>query len=126
MELFNYLFQVSICLTVLYVLYYFTFRKLTFFAFNRLYLLFAICISLILPSTSLEVAMELPEVAAAMPTALTGGVEHKEEFKIIGTIKEKTNWVVYVQYFYAFISLGLLVKLFRSIALITYCNFTDG
>lgn len=120
MELFNFLFQVSICLTVLYLLYHFAFRKLTFFSFNRLYLLVSIAISLVLSSISIEIAMELPEFAAAIPTALTGGAEQKEEFAAIGTIKEKISWLLYAQYLYAFISLCLLVKLFRSIALILY------
>lgn len=120
MEVFNYLFKVSICLAVLYLLYYFAFRKLTFFTFNRLYLLIAILISLILPAINIKVAVELPEVIFAIPTALKSGIEQKEDFELTRPVKEAIDWLLFVQYIYFFITMCLLMKLFRSIALIHY------
>lgn len=49
MGLLNYLFQVSGCLIVFYIVYYSLFRKETFSQFNRGYLLFGAILSLLLP-----------------------------------------------------------------------------
>lgn len=48
-ELITYLFNVSVCMTMLYGIYVLTLKKETSFRFNRFYLLFSILVSLIIP-----------------------------------------------------------------------------
>jgi N-acetylmuramoyl-L-alanine amidase len=120
MGLFNYLFQVSACLTVFYLLFYLAFRKLTFFTFNRFYLLISIFVSFIIPAISIKVAVDLPDLALGIPTPLNRGTAHTDDLKIADPVNRTLDWLSLSKYCYFLITTGLLLKLINSIVLILY------
>ena len=74
----QYLFESSICLLAFYSLYYFLFRKDTFFQFNRFYLLVSALVSLLIPVVQINI---LPEVSN-QPLALSNVVPILESYNI--------------------------------------------
>lgn len=56
-----YLFESGLCLTILFIVYHFFFKKETYFNFNRIYLISIIIISLILPIIHVTINVNNPE-----------------------------------------------------------------
>lgn len=60
MELLIYFLRVSACMAIFYVLYVAGLRRLTFFRVNRLYLLFSLAISFVIPVVQFTIVRDVP------------------------------------------------------------------
>ncbi|WP_316793106.1 M56 family metallopeptidase [Pedobacter frigoris] len=70
MEWLIYLLKVSACMALFYALYYLFLQRLTFFSFNRFYLLSALAVSFLIPALQLELERQVEvqeEVAQDIP-----------------------------------------------------------
>lgn len=78
MEWLLYLLKVSACMALFYALYYVFLQKLTFFSFNRIYLLSALAISFLIPALQLEIERQVEvQQEVLMPEVLTPEVPSK-------------------------------------------------
>lgn len=128
MELFIYVAKVAICSGIFYTLYYCLFRKLTFFTWNRYYLLFALAASLIIPSLHFQVQQPLPfhtslpiEVVYSDPLS-SSDVDNAG----IHSATERFNWELLAVRCYAIISALLLFRVLTGIAVIIYKAIREG
>jgi TonB family protein len=69
METLPYLLKVNICWVVFYGCYWLLFRRHTFFTLNRIYLLFSLAISFVIPSIELKQTVKLVERTTAVVTS---------------------------------------------------------
>lgn len=72
MEWFTYLLKVSTCLGLFYAIYYLLLQKLTFFSFNRCYLMGTLVLSFVIPALQLQLKSEQPDPAAMQQRGSTG------------------------------------------------------
>ncbi len=93
-EILNYLWQASACLVGFYVFYKLVLEKLTFFAWNRAYLILTACFSLAIPLVELPILesksqiSETPILQSPNPTQAS---DLRSDLKKIGTEREKTS-----------------------------------
>jgi Gram-negative bacterial TonB protein C-terminal/BlaR1 peptidase M56 len=84
-----YLLWSGVSLVMFYLFYLLLLRRETFFVFNRIYLLVALCLSMLMPFLDLSWVMVLPKVELVTTTLAFVGVE-----KPGNTIGKELNWVV--------------------------------
>ncbi|MGJ7029868.1 M56 family metallopeptidase [Niabella hirudinis] len=113
MEWFAYLLKVSACTALFFGFYLLFLRKLTFFRFNRVYLLASLLLSCIIPAIHIPIKKELPLAPAATvpylpqsnPVALK-----KLVHPVARVVPERSfNWQAAAQYIYVTIALALLL-----------------
>lgn len=128
MEFLSYLLKVSCCLTLFFTFYLLILRKLTFFKFNRFYLLAALVLSLVIPQLQFTIEREVVETA----TAIAPGVEINNEVvieEIIPISSSKSlpatsfNWDKLWYYGYGLVAFAmLLIAMFRLSKLLIYTH----
>jgi N-acetylmuramoyl-L-alanine amidase len=120
MELFIYTAKVVACSGIFYTLYYCLFRKLTFFIWNRYYLLFALVTCLIIPSLHFQVQQKLPfHTSLPIEVVSSNPINNSDMDDIsIHTATECINWEQLAVRCYLFISAILLLKVLTGIAVI--------
>jgi hypothetical protein len=112
MELINYLFKVSACSVLFFAFYLLVLRKLTFFKFNRFYLLVSVLLSFVIPATQITIDGEVTETVvvpvqtvdlgnAALPNAVI------TELKPIPVVA--FDWFALLPYLYASVVIALLL-----------------
>lgn len=84
-----YFFWSGVSLVMFYLFYLLLLRLETFFVFNRIYLLVALCLSMLMPFLDLSWVMVLPKVELVTTTLAFVGVD-----KLGNTIGKELNWVV--------------------------------
>lgn len=127
-----YLLKASACMAVFYGLYFFVFRKFTFHAINRFYLLTSLCLSFIIPFASFEtIKVVKPKPVTILeptPSALapTNNATHVLSYQAqpiveINPIEKAIDWEFYLVATYVCVVLVLVVllclKLFKLISL---------
>lgn len=127
-----YLLKASACMAVFYGLYFFVFRKFTFHAINRFYLLTSLCLSFIIPFASfktIKVVKPKPvTILEPTPSALapTNNATHVLSYQAqpiveINPIEKAIDWEFYLVATYVCVVLVLVVllclKLFKLISL---------
>ncbi|MFW0715690.1 M56 family metallopeptidase [Pedobacter sp. N23S346] len=129
MEWLKYLLEVSSCTTLFFGFYFLVLRRLTFFRFNRFYLLGTLLMSFIIPTLQFNLQRELvvahaeilpshPELkfnnAATVHLSQPLEIEYKE-------VKSPINWFGLLPYVYGAIGLTiLLIHLYKLFVLLRY------
>jgi len=126
MTYFNYLLHFSVCLTVFYGVFVLFFRKLTFFNLNRLYLLCALLVSLLIPVLTIELPTCFKSVEMILPERSTVGMGISDNFKAVPVNKSSVNWMLTLQILYWGVSSLLMFKLFYTIVMILLKTFKKG
>jgi N-acetylmuramoyl-L-alanine amidase len=128
MELFLYIAKVTACSGIFYTLYRFLFSKLTFFTWNRYYLLFALMVSVIIPSIHFQTQQTLPfhttlpiEVVSSNPTN-SGDMDNVGIHAATGYF----DWAQLAIRCYALISAILILRLLTGIVVIIYKAIRKG
>jgi len=126
MEFLSYLLKVSCCLTLFFAFYLLILRKLTFFKFNRFYLLVALLLSFVIPQLQFTIEREVVETV----TAITPAVEInndvvKEEivpiYRYNSLPATSFNWYGLLFYGYGLVAFSmLLIAAFRLSKLLIY------
>ena len=99
----------SVSLVMFYLFYLLLLRRETFFVFNRVYLLVALCLSMLMPFLDLSLVMPLPKVELVTTTLAFVGVE-----KLGKTIGKELNWAAFAYGIGVVISATiLLIKIVR-------------
>lgn len=108
MEAQLYFFWSSILLTIFYLFYLVLLKRETFFLLNRIYLLSAVCLSMLLPLLDLSTLIALPKMELMVSTfsAIGGG-------KLVIVAEKEFNWLPIIYWIGVTLSAGLLlIKLF--------------
>ncbi len=116
MELLNYLLKVSACTVMFFAFYVVVLRKLTFFKFNRFYLLITLLISFIIPTLHFtferEVAMaEVTNTPIVLPTTAVADEAFEVPIQVMATpvLEEGFDYYALLPYLYFCIVAGLLI-----------------
>lgn len=129
MEWFIYLLKVSTCMGLFYALYHLLLQKLTFFSFNRFYLLTTLVLSFLIPVLQLQLRSDSPEPVhlekqAAVPVMVTLQQSpvtfqtHTETFQSASTV-QSTDWAAVLGAFYwAITCMGFIVLLVQIATLL--------
>lgn len=91
MQLEYYFLWSSVSLVIAYLFYFFLLRRETFFVFNRIYLLAALCLSMLLPCIDLSWLVALPKVELMSAKLTIVGVD-----KLGSTVEKDWNWIALV------------------------------
>jgi lipopolysaccharide export system protein LptA len=134
MELLNYLLKVSACLALFFAFYLLFLRKLTFFKFNRFYLLSTLLLSIIIPSLQFTIEREVAQVSIIeSPKAIQnqdlGGQAFQTSIQVgaapLDVEYQPFDWYALLPYAYMAIVAGLLLLTFwRIYQLLKYTNRT--
>lgn len=108
MRLEYYFFWSSVSLVIFYLFYILLLKRETFFVFNRVYLLFAICSSMLMPFLDLSWLIIVPKVELVTTTLSVVGLE-----KLGNNIEKELNWLALV-YWIGVVLSG--IRLFIKIA----------
>jgi len=107
-----YLLKVSVCLLVFFAAYKLLLSKLTFFKFNRVYLLSTLLISFIIPSLTIEhkqeVVIHQPISKSAISYSNDKAFEH--DFVEDNINNQPINWDDVAEYTYLFIVCFLIIR----------------
>lgn len=135
MEFLSYLLKVSCCLTLFFTFYLLILRKLTFFKFNRFYLLAALVLSFVIPQLQFTVEREVvaepvtiaTEVRAAEQSTVTISNEISIENPTIQVQEEPMDWLKLLPYIYGLVTLAILfIAILRLLQLLKHTNkFTE-
>jgi len=130
MELINYLLKVSACTVLFFAFYLLFLKRLTFFSFNRFYLLISLSISFVIPTLQFTIEREVEQVTIVNDTPSVsdlnlGGVP---EVPFTGTtptiipqVENTFTWYVLLPYLYTFVVVGfLLITAWRLLQLLKY------
>ncbi|MGV3545902.1 MAG: M56 family metallopeptidase [Pedobacter sp.] len=127
MELFYYLLKVSACLVLFFAFYLLVLKKLTFFKFNRFYLLASLLLSFAIPSlqfTIERVVVQAPTVvkeSAEFLATETHSMETEPHFVAAeSTIVEvrSVDWISLIPYAYIIVAAIILLFSLRKLALL--------
>jgi len=88
MQLEYYFLLSSISLVIFYLFYMLLLKRETFFVFNRIYLLVALCLSMLMPFLDLHWLIILPKIELVTNTLAVVGVE-----KLGNNTEKELNWV---------------------------------
>ncbi len=107
MEFQHYFFWSSASLIIFYLFYLLFLKRETFFVLNRVYLLTALCFSILIPFLDLSTLIEIPRIEFVISTFSTIGSEK------IKTVAEKDlNWLAIIYWIgVAFNAILLFIKL---------------
>ena len=128
MELFPLFFKVVTCSGVFYLLYYFLFSKLTFFTWNRWYLLFSLLASLVIPLMHFQVQHQLP-LHTSIPvqiSALSGINEAENNVKAFHKASNHIDFGHIITFFYLFIAGFMLFRVVIGTITILYKAIKNG
>lgn len=103
-----YLLWSSVSLVIFYLLYALLLKRETFFVFNRVYLLVALCLSMLMPFLDLSWLIVLPKVELVNQTLAVVGAG-----KLGNDIGKEFNWIAFV--YWTGVMLGA-IRLFIKIA----------
>ncbi|MGF1925725.1 MAG: M56 family metallopeptidase, partial [Bacteroidia bacterium] len=116
MELFNYLLKVSACSALFFAFYLLVLRRLTFFKFNRFYLLGSLLVSFVIPALQFTIEREVvPSTIAAQTTDMSVSAidDHLLTSVSVDSIQVESNgsfnWLDVLPMIYGTIVLGLLM-----------------
>lgn len=121
MELFSYLLKASAGLVLFFAFYLLVLQKLTFFKFNRFYLLGALIISFVIPTLHFTIKREVQPVASEIGSVASLKVENLQSIHTTQTVdvpkafqpekvaKQQTDWLALLPYAYAVITVLLLL-----------------
>ena len=114
-----YLLKVSVCLLLFFATYKLFLSKLTFFKFNRVYLLSTLLISFVIPALTIEHKQEVIVQQPVLNSAITYSNDQTFEHDFIdGSLHaDSINWLEFAVYAYFFIA-GILV--IRSLFMMGY------
>ena len=114
-----YLLKVSVCLLMFFATYKLLLSKLTFFKFNRIYLLTTLLISFVIPALTIEHKQEVIVQQPVLNSAITYSNDQTFEHDFIdGSLHgDSINWLEFAVYAYFFIA-GILV--IRSMFMMVY------
>jgi len=131
----SYLLRVSCCLTLFFAFYLLILRKLTFFKFNRFYLLGALVLSFVIPQLQFTIEREViaepvpiaKEVISADQSAMTISNEMSINNPTIPVQEEPMNWLKLLPYIYGLVTLVILsIAILRLLQLLKHANkFTE-
>jgi N-acetylmuramoyl-L-alanine amidase len=112
MDLLSYFLKVVACSAAFYLLYYGLFSKLTFFSWNRWYLLFSLLTSLLIPVIHFQVEQPLPFHASipAQITSLSGLNDAETDIKVPHLASNQADWEHILVLFYLFICSLMLFR----------------
>jgi len=134
MELFSYLLKASTSLVLFFAFYLLVLQKLTFFKFNRFYLLGTLMISFVIPILHFTIEREVPlaasEIASVAPLAniddlqvayAEQGVDVSRAFRPEKVKEQQANWLALLPYAYGGITvLLLLIGIRKLFVLVRY------
>lgn len=134
MELFSYLLKASAGLVLFFAFYLFVLQKLTFFKFNRFYLLGALIVSFVIPTLHFTIEREVqPTTSEAIAVAPSLNVENLQAadmeqsmdvpkaFQSEKLMEQQTAWLGLLPYAYAMITaLLLLIGMRKLLVLVCY------
>ncbi len=112
MEFTEYLLKVSGCLMVFAAIYQILLKNLTFFKWNRFFLLGSLCLSLVIPAVKIELRKEIFVESPAMADELVQILETNEAPERDYTERDGfLGWETFLFAAYVFISTTLFLKL---------------
>lgn len=132
MEWLKYLLEVSACTTLFFGFYFLVLRRLTFFRFNRFYLLGTLLMSFIIPALQFSLQRELavkqaevlpyhPELKFNNATSLQRSQPLKVEYN---EINAPINWFGWLPYVYG--AIGLLILFSHLLKLFMLLKYTTN
>lgn len=111
MKIIVYLLQVSACLGFFFTLYYFIFRRLTFFSINRWYLLVTLAFSFIIPLLTITVHNEYVQGAAYF-SQFQDLPAKMQAIDVNKTVEQpQINWIDILALAYFIIAIVLFIRL---------------
>src|SRR5687768_3173136 len=120
--LFNYLFKISITITVIYLFYQLVLRRLTFYNWNRLYLLLYTFLAFFIPLIDISPVIEKDHV---LPTNVIEFVPAVESFATqsgttysIGTVSQFGIWQMLQVIFVVGLLIFIIKLLFHFLSLV--------
>lgn len=134
MELFSYLLKASAGLVLFFALYLLVLQKLTFFKFNRFYLLGALIVSFVIPTLHFTIEREVQPAASEIVTVASSMnienlqaahtqqvVDVPKAFQPEKIIEQQIDWLALLPYAYAMITaLLLLIGMRKLFVLVRY------
>lgn len=134
MELFSYLLKASAGLVLFFALYLLVLQKLTFFKFNRFYLLGALMVSFAIPTLHFTIEWEVqPAASEIVSVASPMNIENLQsahieplvdvpkDFQPEKLMEQQTDWLALLPYAYAMIAaLLLLIGMRKLFVLVRY------
>ncbi len=134
MELFSYLLKASAGLVLFFAFYLLVLQKLTFFKFNRFYLLGALIVSFVIPTLHFTIEREVQPVVSE--PVLVGYSPNMENLQAVRTeqmvdvpkafqpekvIEQQIDWLILLPYAYTIVAaLLLLIGIRKLIVLVRY------
>ncbi len=119
MELLNYLLKVSACSALFFAFYLLVLRKLTFFSFNRFYLVVSLFASFLIPTLNFTIEREIQaenfaEVNLATDVQLDNAVFVPQEMAIATPVAEEFDWLGLLPIAYSLVVLMIIsISLFK-------------
>ena len=133
MELFSYLLKASAGLVLFFAFYLLVLQKLTFFKFNRFYLLGTLIVSFVIPTLHFTIEREVQPVhemalVTSSPKIENLEVAHTEQtvdvpkgFQSEKLTEQQIDWLALLPYAYAFVAaLLLLIGIRKLLVLVRY------
>jgi len=113
MDLLIYLLKVSACTALFFAFYLLVLKKLTFFKFNRFYLLGALLISFIIPALQFNVEKEIEVQQVIQPTPIATDIiadinSGVIDVKVLQVTPLEFNWLSLIPYTYCIIAFAIL------------------
>ncbi|MDQ8003631.1 MAG: M56 family metallopeptidase [Pedobacter sp.] len=122
MELFYYLLKVSACLVLFFAFYLLVLNKLTFFKFNRLYLLATLLLSFVIPTLQFTIEREVEQVQIVAEEVVEIPANEIQPMETIPNFVESTtvegtsvDWLALIPYAYILVTLVILSLGIRKI-----------
>lgn len=128
MGLYGYLTIASSCIAACYLLYFFVFRKLTFFSLNRYYLLLSIALSLLLPLIHVRIKQEAPlsNFRKIIQPLHQGQFEHNNDNLGGKMLSAAVDWPGIIADVYWIITAVLIFRVLFSLLRIIYKGYYQG
>jgi len=112
-NIFTYLIELNVCFLAFFGLYFLLFRNLSFFKFNRVYLIFTVLFSLLLPLLNFEIGSEAMALSTIQLETIQVGVQSVEN-----SIGQYYNVVFISSILYLIGCAFMTIKLLRGLWLI--------
>jgi N-acetylmuramoyl-L-alanine amidase len=115
----NYLFHASICVTLMYAVYALLFRRTTFFGWNRLYLIFTLVSSFVVPALTFSLPADTTALSYSylQPVRNAVDITHYDEAGAVpgNTLVAAPDWSAVVSGLYVVVLIVLCLRHLRSI-----------
>ncbi len=128
MGIYSYLTIASSCIAACYLLYFFIFRKLTFFSLNRYYLLLSIALSLLLPLIHIQIKQEAPlsNFRKIVQPLHQSQFEQSEDGLGGKALLATVDWTVIIADVYWTVTAVLIFRVLFSLLRIIYKGYHKG